>query len=577
MLAGYEVDAFRGGELIAELEVFDRAVPVGLAFYGPRTATGLWDSALQEDSDSTPGLLSVTTDALPAAGTYLVLVWADDRDAAARFELRLSCRGNCGEPACPELAPCDLVCDFGFVPDETGCRTCHCQAAPQCGEGVGVCPAGQICGDDSRCRVAPPPSPECTEERPVCDTLGQTWPNACSAENADREVAHLGRCDDSAVECDAARPCPVPLLCESGHCERPRCDCPAETAPVCSEGGATYRNRCELVCHEGAEALAHNGPCGDPAPCRVDGDCFRGQACEPVQEPTNLRLCAESPASPLCQRVCVMAGDMSFCGPGLPECAEAQICYPVDSDRGPCAGRCGLDGGGRACENGLVCADVAVEGLQAGEGVCLPGCDGPLGCPPGFLCLDDAAGTSVCQACNCPRPEAGQEVCTDQQQTFPSACLAECANATNWRAGRCDAEPVCECPLGYAPACAPDGRLYNRCEARCELSPRVPLREPDQCLSPGTPWNTACATDDDCAVGGCEGRLCTAEALGPAVCPPVSDELGCYASEGRCRCRNNRCGFDPTREVERCLEALPNAVRAPEPAAPRNERTPRRE
>ncbi len=150
VLAGYELEAFRGGEITAELEVFDRGGPVGLAFYGPRTTTGLWDSALTESDGKTPGLVSITTEPLPTAGTYLVLVWAEDRDADARFELRLSCKGNCGAPQCPNLEPCDLVCDFGFVLDAEACRTCACQDAPQCGEGVGECGDGLICGDDGR-------------------------------------------------------------------------------------------------------------------------------------------------------------------------------------------------------------------------------------------------------------------------------------------------------------------------------------------------------------------------------------------------------------------------------------------
>lgn len=159
VLAGYELEAFRGGEITAELEVFDRGGPVGLAFYGPRTTTGLWDSALTESDGKTPGLVSITTEPLPTAGTYLVLVWAEDRDADARFELRLSCKGNCGAPQCPNLEPCDLVCDFGFVLDAEACRTCACQDAPQCGEGVGECGDGLICGDDGRCTRPPTPAP----------------------------------------------------------------------------------------------------------------------------------------------------------------------------------------------------------------------------------------------------------------------------------------------------------------------------------------------------------------------------------------------------------------------------------
>jgi hypothetical protein len=559
ILAGYELEAFRGGEITAELEVFDRGGPVGLAFYGPRTTTGLWDSALTESGGETPGMVSITTEPLSAAGTYLVLVWADDRDADARFELRLSCKGNCGAPQCPNLEPCDLVCDFGFVLDADACRTCACQDAPQCGDGVGECGDGLICGDDGRCTRPPPPPPECTEVAPVCDTRGQTWPNACAAEAAGRVVDHDGRCVTApAGDCDADRPCTPPLVCTAGRCVQPECTCPAETSPVCSVTGETYRNLCELTCREGAAALDHAGPCGGLTPCRRDGDCRNGQSCEPVLDPANLRRCNAAPNDPACQRVCVMAGESTTCGPGLPACADGQICYAVEGDMGPCAARCRL-GAADACPVGLRCADVSVDGLAEGEGVCLPGCvaDGPRSCPPGFSCVPDDAGENVCQGCDCPRPGPGEEVCTDQQQQFPSACLAECAHARTWRAGRCGDQPTCDCPLGYAPVCAPDGSLVNRCEARCELPVNTPLRDLTTCLPPGTTYESACVRDEDCHVGGCGGSLCAASVVPAAVCPTLSDELTCYAESGRCGCVNNRCAFEPSRDVERCVDALP--------------------
>lgn len=556
-LAGFEFEAFRGAEITAEVEVFEQAGPVGVAIYGPRTVTGLWDEALVDTRGDTPGLLSLTTAPLPAAGMYLVLVWTAREQDGPWFELRLSCKGNCGTPACPDMAPCDLVCENGFVPDGSGCRTCACQEPPQCGEGVGECPPGQICGDDGRCREAPPPPPECTEERPVCDTEGQTWPNECSMLRAGRVIDHEGRCRDApAPECDEAHPCVAPAVCEGGRCVRPECTCPDESAPVCSRAGRTYRNLCEMECHEGADALAYRGECLDLRPCREAADCPEGRLCEAVRDPENQARCRANPDDANCQRVCVMAPPSQRCGHELPDCPQGQACYPEGAEFGLCLPMCRLaDAGG--CGDAFACGAVDAAGLPEGAGVCLPACrpGAPGNCPPGLACLPDAHGQNVCQVCGCPRPEPGQEVCTDDQVQYPSECFARCAQASNWRPGRCGDDPVCDCPRLWAPVCGPDHTLYNRCEARCELPEGAVVQPPDACLPDGTVLAQACVHDEDCAPAGCEGRLCTAAPLREAVCPPVSDELVCYAEHGRCGCINNRCAFHHTREVERCLQA----------------------
>lgn len=568
VLAGYEFEAFRGGEITAELEVFDRGGPVGLAFYGPRSTTGLWDSALEEVAGPTPGLLSVSTDALSTAGTYLVLVWADEDAGDARFELRLSCKGNCGEPKCPELEPCDLVCDFGFLLDAEACRICTCQDAPQCGEGVGQCAAGQICGEDGRCAVAPPPPPECTEDAPVCDSLGTTWPNRCALDAADRTFAHAGACvEPPPAECSVDRPCTPPQICTAGRCEAPTCDCPVENAPVCSTSGETYRNLCELSCREGEAAFDHPGPCGGLTPCRGDDDCRRGQICEPVRDPANMRRCNADPDAADCQRVCVMAQAGTTCGPGLPACRADQVCYALEGGAGPCVQRCDLATRTGCDSPETACAAVTIEGLAEGEGACMPLCAaeaGHRGCPPGMACVPEADGPAVCQSCDCPPPQPGEEVCTDQQQQFPSACMAACAHAATWRAGRCDGAAACECPSIYAPVCGPDGRLYNRCEAGCELPQGTALTPILACLPPGTPLPLDCVRDEDCVVGGCGGALCAAGPVREAVCPPLSDELQCYAEAGDCRCVHNRCGFTANRDVARCVDGLPGGASTPD-------------
>jgi hypothetical protein len=570
VLAGYEFEAFRGGLITAVLDVPAPAGTLGLAFYGPRSLMGLWESPLVETAGATPGRLTLSTDALPQAGQYLVLVWSGSHASKAQFTLTLTCAGNCGAPTCPELAPCDLVCDHGFVLDATGCRTCACQAAPQCGADVGECPPGQYCADDGRCQVRPPPPPECTEERPVCDTQGETWPNACSAERAGREVAYDGRCNEApAAECDAERPCAAPQVCVESLCRAPVCDCPDEHAPVCSVTRQTYRNLCELTCREGAAALAYHGECLDLRPCREAADCPEGRICEAVRDRENLARCAADPDALDCQRVCVMAAPQTLCGGDRPACPAASACYG-DEDGGVCLTRCAFDGAG-TCGAGMRCAAVDAIGLSEGEGVCLPGCrpGGRGGCPQGLLCLPDERSQPVCQSCDCPWPEPGEEVCTDQQQQYPSACHAQCAGAVNWRSGRCDGQAACECEFGYAPVCGADGVLHNRCEARCAEPPIPVLGDVSACLPRGAGVTFACERDEDCMVGACEGRLCAAGPVAAAVCPAVSPELACYARFGECGCVANRCTFGATRDVVRCLEADVDAAEPSSPAFPR--------
>jgi hypothetical protein len=571
VLAGYEFEAFRGGEITARLDVADATGTLGLAFYGPRSLMGLWESPLVETAGQTPGRLTLTTEALPQAGQYLVLIWSENPDPKARFTLSLTCAGNCGTPTCPELVPCDRVCDHGFVLDAEGCRTCACQAAPQCGPEVGDCPPGQYCGEDGRCEVRPPPPPECTEERPVCDTLGETWPNACSAERAGRVVASDGRClEVPSTECDAQRPCPAPQVCVEGLCRAPVCECPDEFAPVCSVSRQTYRNLCELTCREGAAALAYHGECLDLRPCRETADCPEGRICEAVRDRENLARCAAEPDAENCQRVCVMAAPATACGEDLPACPAGSACYGGQETAGVCLLRCRFDAVD-ACGAGLRCAAVDTEPREDGEGVCLPACrpGGRGSCPPGLLCLPDERSQTVCQSCDCPRPEPGDEVCSDQQRQFPSACHAQCAGAANWRPGRCDGQAACECDLGYAPVCGGDGVLYNRCEARCAEPPIPVLGDASACLPRDAGVRFDCQRDEDCAVGACEGRLCAAGPVAAAVCPAVSDELACYARFGECGCVANRCTFGATRDVVRCLEGAEADSDAPaSPAFP---------
>ena len=549
-LFGYEFEAFRGAAVTGVVEVDTDAGDVEVGLYGPRSTQGLWDAALAATHGRTPGSVTVTSEALPTGGMYLVLVQSQARQADVSFDLHLTCAGNCGEPACPDLKPCDLVCPDGFVPDADGCRTCACQTAPQCGDGIGACPTGQTCGTDARCHDDPLPA-ECMVERPVCDQDDHTWPNRCLLDRAGATFAHNGACQDAPPPaCDAAHPCTAPATCEQGVCTVPACSCMGPAAPVCSTAGHTYRNRCELDCREGAAGFDHTGECSEVRPCRVPADCGANGDCMPVPDPANMQRCHQNPQDAACQRQCVMGQEPVACGAGQPACLAGQTCVSGGAGgRSACLMTCTL-ADAQSCDAGLACTTTDGATMADGQGVCLPTCraDQPAACPPGLECRANDAGIHVCESCGCPEPQRGDEVCTDQQIQYASACLAQCAQAANWRDGRCDRDAPCQCPSGWAPGCAPDGSLYNHCEASCEM-PGAVLSRPVDCLPAGTDLVLACNTDADCAATACDGRLCAAAPLPDTVCPTLSDELTCYASAGRCGCLNHRCGFAPTQPL----------------------------
>jgi hypothetical protein len=80
-----------------------------LAVYGPQATTGTWGDAIA--SAHGPNSVAIELDPV-GQGAYFVLVKTLDGRGPG-YALSLSCDG-CAEPACADLAPCDLFCPEGF-------------------------------------------------------------------------------------------------------------------------------------------------------------------------------------------------------------------------------------------------------------------------------------------------------------------------------------------------------------------------------------------------------------------------------------------------------------------------------
>lgn len=535
-LVGWEFEAYEGAELTVTLASSAHVRRARVSVYGPRSATGLWSDALTSRSGELPDQLTLDVAALAAPGMHLVLLQTPLDEDDAPYTLSLACRGNCGAPACPELEACERVCALGYRVDAEACRVCECRSAQACSE-ASPCPNGQTCGADGRCTdvVAPP---DCDAQAEVCASDGQTWPNRCRAEQAGLQVVSEGPCD---------RPPP------------PECVCSDEVEPVCSVTHRTYVNACRLACAEGEDALAYMGRCLEMQSCRDDRGCPSGTRCTAVPEAANQARCAVDPRDPACERVCLPDANRRLCGGAFGPCAEGLVCYGESALPGLCVAPCGPDDAG-------VCAEPMECAVTASGGVCLERCDAdqPMECPRGSVCRPDTEGVDFCQACDCLPPQPGEEVCSDRAVTFPSACIAACAQVASFRPGRCDDEQVCACPDSFAPVCV-DGVVADRCEAACVNGGAAPEAPLGACLR-RRDLVVACQVDADCIRTGCDGAFCLGADVGPDACAPLSPVAECYADAGTCGCVNNRCVFEATAETVECVDRLePSRGDAPAP------------
>ncbi len=544
-LLGYEFEARSGDQPIISLTL-PKGRRGGLALYGPRGSEGLWDVALEPwiNGEGTLALSGITLD---VPGMYFILVRSQSADALG-YTLRLRCEGeSCGEPGCPDVVACDLVCDTGYAVDAEGCRDCACVAAA-CIPEPDSCPEGERCVEGT-CRSIP-----CAEQCPggvdsVCGSDGITYRNACTAECAGVEVARMGPCD-AVVECSPERRCPEGQVCRSGRCVSDDCGCAPVRAPVCSEDGITFPNSCLLACARAD--LAYPGPCVADA-CRTRDDCEADERCEPVPEPENQRRCRQNPQALECIRQCVGAGDP--CGAGGPVCAPEQQCILLAGpDRaGFCTQFCSPE---RGCPSeDLTCVPLPD---RMDMGACLPRCSAEAPrCPEGLFCALDTGFGSVCVpgGCDCPPPRPEDVVCVNGREVA-SECIARCLGAREVTPGACAEGPACQCLPDRQPmVCGEDGQVFaDACDARC--AEQAPAR-PATCLG-DTP--VSCRDDVDCLATGCNGSVCAAAPT--EACPPASPAATCRIERGQCGCFRpegaelGTCTFELTREAFTCIEEV---------------------
>jgi len=174
-----------------------------------------------------------------------------------------------------------------------------------------------------------------------------------------------------------------------------RCDPGFKCVPWSNDGGPVWNaTRCIPVVGE---------PDVVGEPCTVEGfpasgadSCDLGAICWGVDpetlEGTCVAQCTGSPEAPMCpgaDTTCVIANEdllaicLPTCDPLLPECAEDEVCFPVDDTTFVCMpeGSGGIGGPGQSCENiatcdpGLVCVQPQYVPDCASGDCCTAFCD----------------------------------------------------------------------------------------------------------------------------------------------------------------------------------------------------------
>ncbi len=291
------------------------------------------------------------------------------------------------------------------------------------------------------------------------------------------------------------------------------------------------------------------------APCAEDAECAFGQLPGYLAPLTNASVCAETTAGRICTRPCA---------PGADSCAAIDHPYDDGSTRwegascvvgAACQGLCqpavrGALANGAACRAATDCASLSCADPGDGVARCLDACVGDAGsCPIGEVCTAAPGGCGACFPAGLVSGARGLgEPCTADAECGSALCATTAAEPSCTRACSGDdaaCGPGFHCvgercargdrsPVGGACTrnedCASTGFCATRgatswCAALCTADTDCPAgfacvdAGARLCAPAASFYGEACATNADCAVGGCfEGR-CTESCLGGVACP----------------------------------------------------------
>ncbi len=408
-----------------------------------------------------------------------------------------------------------------------------------------MCLTDDGCGTPGECVLKPVVCPDVYD--PVCGCDGQTYSNACNAQEAGVNIDYEGACVDTCQddsECLPTEYCAAGVGdCNGGgSCETKPAFCPYIFDPVCGCDGQTYSNAC-FAASAGVN-IDHPGPCL-PTGCIDNSECDPGHFCSKED------------------------GDCDGLGECLPEPQACVLIFdPV----------CGCDGQtyGNRCQASA--AGVSV----ASDGACPEVCRLDAECDPDQLCLKENCQNLLGECVDKPQacPLIYTPVCGCDGQTYSNPCFAlqagtnvahdgpcipECQSDNDCSAaglgycrrplGDCNAPGFCQappqaCPDVFDPVCGCDGQTYsNACEAS---QAGVNIQHDGACA-------TVCVSDADCvALEYCKKPPSDCESIGecafsPGLCPKNYDPVcGCDGETYGNACLAAVAGINVEHEGECC-------------------------
>ena len=425
----------------------------------------------------------------------------------------------------------------------------------------GLCPTGQVCGDDLFCR-----------ENKACPT-GQTRCTATGVCTDPTTNLNCGGCaGETGVACKNGEFCSLNSATNKYAC-----------SAFCSAGFDVCTSGAEVACRDLKTDRLNCGICGNACPdskpvCapNASGKGTCGNVC-----PTGLDLCGtscvdrtnDSKNCGSCGNTCgagqACQGGVckTSCQAGLTECTAGK-CYDTSADSQNCGG-CGLKcGAGLVCKNST-CSLTCATGLSVCGSTCVNstsdsnncgGCttgtikSGPskdnFACDPGFSCKPQGAGNSGVCVIDCP---TGQNACGSSCFDFTrdsnncGGCGIACGAGQTCSGSHC----VLSCGAGQV-AC--NGACVNTTSDRANCggcttgtTTTGPSRDNFACAAGQVCGNSACSTSCPAGQTNCGGSCVNLSTDGNncGACTTGSVKTGAgknnFACDAGFVCGNGNC------------------------------------